>query len=255
MISRRTFGIGVVVMAGDGLVKPVNAPAGQSTPVGVQPGVSNGIVIARKVIIIGNTGGLFVYAPGPGPGNLIASIAAEAGTDQYGNSYPGGILGSLETNEIQFLSGASVVGQLAPVTLGSGLALDLSSIAFNSTAGTAAAPTIITTDVWQTMTLLNGWSVGSGGYAQYKMEPNLRVSVRAANLVVGTVTAGTSIWTPPAAYAPTVTQRIEMIIENSTGAAVTETPRADVSAAGFAVENFPLNTTRVGFNSSYALDL
>jgi len=33
--------------------------------------------------------GLFVYSPAPGPGNLIASIAAQAGTDPYGNAYRG----------------------------------------------------------------------------------------------------------------------------------------------------------------------
>ncbi len=33
--------------------------------------------------------GLFVYSPAPGPGNLIASIAAAPGTDPYGNLYKG----------------------------------------------------------------------------------------------------------------------------------------------------------------------
>jgi len=35
--------------------------------------------------------GLFVYSPGPGAGNLVASIAAQSGTDPYGNSYRAGI--------------------------------------------------------------------------------------------------------------------------------------------------------------------
>src|SRR5215469_12889489 len=35
--------------------------------------------------------GLFVYSPGPGSGNLTASIAAQAGTDPYGNAYVAGI--------------------------------------------------------------------------------------------------------------------------------------------------------------------
>lgn len=35
--------------------------------------------------------GLFVYSPGPGAGNLIASVTAAAGTDPYGNHYDQGI--------------------------------------------------------------------------------------------------------------------------------------------------------------------
>jgi hypothetical protein len=34
--------------------------------------------------------GLFIYSPGPGKGNLIASFAAQAGTDPYGNAYATG---------------------------------------------------------------------------------------------------------------------------------------------------------------------
>src|SRR5215467_1922803 len=34
--------------------------------------------------------GLFVYSPGPGANNLIASTAAQAGTDPYGNHYLAG---------------------------------------------------------------------------------------------------------------------------------------------------------------------
>ena len=39
----------------------------------------------------GSFSGAFVYSPGPGHGNLIASIAASSGTDPYGNSYVAGI--------------------------------------------------------------------------------------------------------------------------------------------------------------------
>lgn len=123
-----------------------------------------------------------------------------------------------------------------------------------ATAGTAAKPTVITTDTWQTMSLLNSWSLGGGGYAQYKLEPDNRVSIRGANVIPGTATGGTSIWTPPAAYNPSVTQRVEMLIENSTGAVGVDTPRFDVLAGGLQVQNIPASTTRVGWNGSYALD-
>lgn len=48
------------------------------------------------VVIGGGPGsGLFVYSPAPGTGTLVASIAGQAGTDQYGNTYPAGITSEL----------------------------------------------------------------------------------------------------------------------------------------------------------------
>jgi len=38
-----------------------------------------------------SSAGLFLYSPSEGAGNLIASIAPAAGTDQFGNAYQGGI--------------------------------------------------------------------------------------------------------------------------------------------------------------------
>ena len=35
--------------------------------------------------------GFFVYSPSPGPGNLVGSWTAAAGTDPYGNAYPAGL--------------------------------------------------------------------------------------------------------------------------------------------------------------------
>jgi len=75
---------------------PQNAsPAGQLVP-GVQPGVSNFIVLAHTVIVFGPTGamvGVFVYAAGttPGAGNQpIASITNQT-TDPYGNTVETGV--------------------------------------------------------------------------------------------------------------------------------------------------------------------
>lgn len=60
---------------------------------GTVPGSRSGIFRGRLVVIFG-TGpgvGLFVYSPTPGFNNLVASIAAAAGTDPYGNPYLAGI--------------------------------------------------------------------------------------------------------------------------------------------------------------------
>lgn len=48
--------------------------------------------VFQVLIITGSTGsGVFVYSPSPGPGNLVASIAAAVGTDPYGNAYKAGV--------------------------------------------------------------------------------------------------------------------------------------------------------------------
>ena len=59
-------------------------------PAAVSPGSSN-VVRARLVIVSGADDGVFVYDGTPAANNLIASIAAEAGTDSFGNDYPAGI--------------------------------------------------------------------------------------------------------------------------------------------------------------------
>lgn len=50
---------------------------------------AKGAVTANSVVVEGSGDGLFVYDGTPALGNLIIAIAAEAGTDQYGNSYSG----------------------------------------------------------------------------------------------------------------------------------------------------------------------
>lgn len=55
--------------------------------------------------------GLFGYSPAPGPGNLIFSITANAGTDPYGNSYQQGV------NTYPTLTGTPFAGQVMAVGL------------------------------------------------------------------------------------------------------------------------------------------
>lgn len=78
-------------MEGDQLYPPLNAPPGQQAIPGVQPGVSNAVVVAQVLIVFGPRGGIFIYSPTPGPGNLVGSWAAAAGTDLFGNPYTKGL--------------------------------------------------------------------------------------------------------------------------------------------------------------------
>lgn len=75
----------------DKLVKPLNAPAAGNAAAGVQPGVSNAIILAQYVVVFGTTGGVFIYAGTPGPGNPPIYSMANADADPYGNVIEPGI--------------------------------------------------------------------------------------------------------------------------------------------------------------------
>jgi hypothetical protein len=96
-------------------------PFGQSTGQGF---VNPGVVVATTVIVEGAKGGIFVYSPSPGAGNLIGSWAAQAGTDQYGNAYPQGLaifnefLTIKEPARIEFPSGQAMEGTAANIAGG-----------------------------------------------------------------------------------------------------------------------------------------
>jgi hypothetical protein len=76
----------------DGLSVPLNAPPGGITPIGVQPGVTAGILFANTLVVFGNasgpfTGGMFVYQPGttPGLGNPPIFSVTSGTQDPFGN--------------------------------------------------------------------------------------------------------------------------------------------------------------------------
>jgi hypothetical protein len=82
--------------ANDGLIRPLNAPAGQQTLPGVQPGSTGGVTLAQFVIIFGaagtpQAGGLFIYSGSPGPGNGPIFSFTSASEDPYGNLLGPGI--------------------------------------------------------------------------------------------------------------------------------------------------------------------
>ena len=85
---------------------PAMRPDQHSSPPSspVSPGAAAGIIRARVVIITGIGDGLFVYDGAAAAGNLAESIAAVAGTDQYGNSYLAGIT-SYNSNGIINING------------------------------------------------------------------------------------------------------------------------------------------------------
>jgi hypothetical protein len=117
-LSRRQLGK-AGAMLGIGGMGAQRRPDQQYDPPGtpVSPSTAGGVLRARLVIVSGPGGGVFVYSPAPGTGNLIASIAGQSGTDAFGNAYPAGITSfgtsgfdtTLEAAVLSFTDGASTI--------------------------------------------------------------------------------------------------------------------------------------------------
>jgi hypothetical protein len=68
-------------------------------------GWNNQLVGLLVIAAGGGYTGLFIYSPSPGPGNLILSIAAAAGTDPYGNAFPIGLVSYSGNQATQLFQG------------------------------------------------------------------------------------------------------------------------------------------------------
>jgi len=79
------------IAGGNPPMRPDQAAAQPRTRAGSGPAPSSSVVVARLVIIVGATGALFVYSPVVGAGNLLASLAAAAGVDSFGNPFDAGL--------------------------------------------------------------------------------------------------------------------------------------------------------------------
>ena len=85
-------------------------------PTVLAPGGAAGVFRGRLVIISGTSTngstGLFAYSPTPAAGNLVASIAAAAGTDPYGNAYLAGIVGYFTSSGTSYAMQVGTSAQL-----------------------------------------------------------------------------------------------------------------------------------------------
>lgn len=73
---------------------PLNAPPAGQVATGVQPGISNAVITANKVIVFGVNGGVFVYNGIPAAGNPPVEWLSGGTTDPFGNSLPSAGAGS-----------------------------------------------------------------------------------------------------------------------------------------------------------------
>lgn len=235
-------------------------PYGNTYPQGlfVSAGIIEGGTFVGNDFII-NSSGVFFYNGTPAAGNLVLSIAAAAGTDQFGNAYladleilgPNGSFINLadngtvaalifnpqsvthQTDNPQIISAAvnaGAVNELDSLIMGSGknggsdAALQLFAESADSTIAATAViefggsvscfislasgivacqpGTTDTPETWHNMSLSSGWTLNTGGFAQYKLMPDNTVAIRFGGLKPGTFTDGTELWAIPAGYVP-----------------------------------------------------
>jgi hypothetical protein len=214
----------------------------------VAPGGAAGVFKGRLVVVFGpGYSGVFVYNPTPANGNLKASIAAQPGTDPYGNAYPAGIMttnGTIEallnSNALQWDNPGDPVHQALPSVFGNpsgtlGNSLSITSGIGTSAPGTASGLTFydnvassstnipsgqagiavslgagLIMDGWHSMPAMSaGWT--AGGFAKYRLSATGDLQVAFQNLTPSSVADGTTIWAAsslPSAYQPAHTERI-----------------------------------------------
>jgi hypothetical protein len=212
-------------MAGDNLVRPLNAPPGVPGSPGVQPGVSGGVVIANKVIVFGTGDGVFVYSGTPGKGNPPVAWVSGALTDPYGNSLPAeGIVSSGSGQFSQLFDGlvkiVSSAGSCAfsigedgelIVTGTDGIALSnatetgplpvLSTFPLTATDPAQLALGNIVAETWHDVGAASGFTVST--VQRYKLFPDNTAHIQFS--LASTNTAGTyTLFTLPAGYVPAV---------------------------------------------------
>lgn len=208
-------------------------------------GAGNGQIIrARYVIITDVSGGVFIYVGTPGPGNPPILWVTEAATDPFGNALPFSGVGVKNGSNLAGITDTAsvIVGAAGEASFGTlndsgagGTSLESSTFgagdvsaffellsknvngigprmlignaAVLSTAGTAANPTVITTDTWQTLALINGWA-NSAGTLKYTLLPDRMVMV--AGIISSAGAAGNPVFANlpagPPSYRPAAQQ-------------------------------------------------
>lgn len=165
------------------------------------------------LLIITETGGFtgeFIYAPGPGAGNLVFSNTAQGGTDPYGNTYLAGSTWYGPSGVINIPPDTAGLLAYAPSAAAGNLSISLAVAAGMDQFGNAYAAGLRWKTTIQTMpAMTNSWNIG--GHASYAFDPIGNLVVSFKDLQPGAVADGTIIWGSGAilaAYRPLNNRRV-----------------------------------------------
>jgi hypothetical protein len=246
-------------------------------------------VFKGRLVIVFGTGfsGVFVYSPAPGAGNLIASVAALAGTDPYGNKYPsgissqsGGIEAILSGKELAwdapadhpsnlpavFAAPSAATGNSLEITTGTGSGgVTAGAITLYDSAASSTVPAIpsgspgifvafgcpLVTDTWHTLGTAAQYSITR---ARYRMDAFGYLELDIQVTSSGTVGQDTAFSvTLPAAYRPPV-QRDMPLVQTVGQNSGSNWPRLYVTAAG-GVHLFVRSNTASDFGTHCSIPL
>jgi hypothetical protein len=167
--------------------------------------------------------GIFVYSPAPAADTLLISIAANSGTDSYGNFYPAGIdVAAAGSSEAEIILNAGVItlkdfagntweiyaNEIAGVpylvipTPGSGNGEIFVNENGYFQANNPGTPT--TPETWHTLALAAGWTAVNGPYYRYTIDNCVEFFGSATHAAFTTSTT-LSAAALPAGYIPTTT--------------------------------------------------
>jgi hypothetical protein len=228
-------------------------------------GWSNQVVRASEVIIAGSPDALFVYDGTPGPGKLIASIAAVAGTDPYGNAYQAGITSyngtpnyiSIADSIISFSNGVLIENAGPFLNIGGtgGQAINI-GLPNGSPLYAVQPGTTVTQEAWHPMTLANGWTQAAGNVTcQYRLVASPPNSVQVVGAASFAAATSATLWTAPAGYQPASQQQLACGL--TAGAIAGQQGFLQVTAAGvfsLARATVPSAGGTCVFSGIYSLD-
>jgi hypothetical protein len=201
----------------DGLVRPLNAPGGATTPIGIQPGAPSAI-IANRVVVFGNgASGIFVYDGTPAYGNPPVDFISLSPVDPYKNLLPEVGIVSWDTAQgtmAALVNGALILDTAGDTRIGQDGA-DL--IVFSTSASLLLALPVQAINAlepgtsgveesWHPMTLLNGWTAGTGLPPSYRYLASPPDTVEIAGSLNGSASTSSVFAQLPGGYIPENTQ-------------------------------------------------
>ena len=202
----------------------------------VVAGIVDGTTISgAQIVAHGASGEILVYSGTPAAGNLIESISGASGTDAYGNNYITGIatysdsLGLAMTisagSIIDFYTGSLTGGWVQQTSISYAAAGNVVNATnlnitnkLTATGGTAASPTLITTDSLHSLGAL-GVSGISTTRGWYRLGNDGLVQLYLQGSATGTVAQGTATFPNvlPVGYRPAVQSQFPVLFGRSLG--------------------------------------